>query len=53
MRQMHNYVPLDNSGTIYTPKDEYDYKSSKMPEGVTIEQLQRKRESEISNIGKR
>lgn len=56
MRQMHNYVPLDNNGMgvgINTPKDEFDYKSSKMPEGLTIEQLQKQRESEISNFGKR
>jgi hypothetical protein len=50
LRQMHSYVTLDYMDQINTPTDEADFKSSKMPEGSTIENLQRQREQEISNI---
>lgn len=47
-RQMHNYVDLNFSDQISTPVDEADYKkSSKMPEGMTIEQLQKQRDLDL------
>lgn len=54
MRQMHNYVDLnysDNMNAINTPKDETEYKnSSKLPEGVTIEQLQQQRDTDLQKL---
>ena len=48
MRQMHNYVDLNYTDKISTPVDEAEYKkASKMPEGMTIEQLQRQRELDL------
>ena len=50
MRQMHNYVDLNFADNINTPTDEQDYKSNKIPEGVTVEQLQQQRDSELQKI---
>ena len=51
MRQMHNYVDLNyDNMNINTPADETDYKSSKMPEGLTVEKLQEQRASELQGI---
>ena len=51
MRQMHNYVDLNFSDQITTPGDEVEYKkTNKMPEGLTVEQLQQQRESELKKI---
>jgi hypothetical protein len=51
MRQMHNYVDLNYSDQISTPVDEAEYKKmSKMPEGITVEQLQEQRNSELNKI---
>jgi hypothetical protein len=51
MRQMHNYVPLNHSDIITTPKDDFDYKkSNKIPEGLTVEQLQQQREQEFQKL---
>ena len=53
MRQMHSYVDLNmnNQDKFECPEDEFSYKkSNKMTEGVTIEQLQQKRESELKGI---
>jgi len=50
MRQMHNYVDLNYADNINTPTDEQDYKSNKIPEGVTVEQLQQQRDSELQKI---
>jgi hypothetical protein len=48
MRQMHNYVDLNFSDQISTPVDEAEYKkASKMPEGMTVEQLQKQREQDL------
>ena len=48
-RQMHNYVPLNYSDSISTPDDDVNYKTAnKIPESLTIEQLQRQREQELS-----
>jgi hypothetical protein len=52
-RQMHNYVDLNYSQVISTPADEQDYKSSKIPEGVTVAKLQEQRVSDLSNINNR
>lgn len=50
MRQMHNYVDLNFVDNINTPDNEHDYKSAKIPEGLTIEKLQEQRASELQNI---
>jgi hypothetical protein len=51
MRQMHNYVPLHHSDVITTPTDDYDYKQDKISGDLTIEQLQKQREQELTNYG--
>lgn len=51
MRQMHNYVPLNHSDLISTPKDDFDYKNQKISGDLTVEQLQKQREQELSNYG--
>lgn len=53
MRQMHNYVDLNysNSATFTTPADETEYKkSAKLPEGLTVEQLQQQRDADLQKI---
>lgn len=53
LRQMHNYVDLNysNSISINTPADETEYKKSeKIPEGLTIEQLQQQREADLMKL---
>jgi hypothetical protein len=51
VRQMHNYVDLNYSDQINTPNDDVQYKNSnKLPEGLTVEQLQQQREQEFKNI---
>ena len=54
MRQMHNYVDLNSNGNlnIECPNDDFDYKkSNKIPEGLTVEQLQQQRDSDLQKIG--
>jgi hypothetical protein len=51
MRQMHNYVDLNYSDSIPTPADDHDYKASKLPEGLTVEQLQQQRDQDIQKFG--
>ena len=56
MRQMHNYVDLNYADQISTPVDEAEYKKvARMPEGLTVEQLQEQRNSDLTKItgGKR
>jgi hypothetical protein len=53
LRQMHNYVDLNHvdNMTINTPEDDFDYKkSNKIPEGLTVEQLQQQREAELQKV---
>lgn len=50
LRQMHNYIGYGESFSITTPEDEYDYKASKIPEDLTVEQLQKQRAGEMANI---
>jgi hypothetical protein len=53
MRQMHNYVDLNSNGNlnIECPEDDFDYKkSNKIPEGLTVEQLQQQRDSDLQKI---
>jgi hypothetical protein len=51
MRQMHNYVELNYSDQISTPVDETEYKKvARMPEGLTVEQLQEQRNSDLTKI---
>lgn len=52
LRQMHSYVAMNEDAAITTPKDDHDYKASKMPEGMTIEQLQQQRDQDFSNLTK-
>jgi len=51
MRQMHNYVPLNHSDIITTPKDDFDYKQDKLSGDLTIEKLQQQRDQELNNYG--
>ena len=56
MRQMHNYVDLNYADQISTPVDETEYKKvARMPEGLTVEQLQEQRNNDLTKItgGKR
>jgi hypothetical protein len=50
LRQMHNYVGLNDGAAISTPKDEYDYKSGKISEDLTVEKLQKQRDNDMSHI---
>jgi len=50
LRQMHSYIGYNDSFNITTPVDEYDYKSTKIPEDLTVEQLQQQRANELNNI---
>jgi len=49
MRQMHNYVDLQYADKISTTQDDdAGYKgSNKLPQGLTVEQLQQQREKEL------
>ena len=47
-RQMYNYVPVNQTNTfIQTPPD--NYRPDKIGEGVTMDELQQKRNAEIAN----
>jgi hypothetical protein len=51
MRQMHNYVSLNESGgmtMMHLPKDDHDYKSDKVKEG-SMEALIKQREMDLKN----
>ena len=50
LRQMHNYVLLDNNDIISTPTDDVDYKSEKTSGNLTIEQLQQQRDQDMASI---
>ena len=53
LRQMHNYVTLNDSMSLSMklPSDDYEYKTDKLKEGeMSVEALQRKRDEELSNI---
>jgi hypothetical protein len=50
MRQMHSYVALNENGNIPTPTDDFDYKQSKLGDGITIEQLQQQRDQDLSQL---
>ena len=50
LRQMHNYVDLNYSDNMNTPTDEHQYKTSKLPEGLTIEKLQEQRNQEFQKF---
>ena len=54
MRQMHNYVSLNENTGISTPTDDFQYNSNKIKDGeVKIEDLQRQRDQEMNNINYR
>lgn len=49
LRQMHNYVALNDSSIIYTPEDEVDYNNGQTNcENKTIEQLVQQRENDFN-----
>ena len=53
MRQMHNYVDLSmsNQMSMQCPEDDFDYKkSNKIPEGLTVEQLQQQRDQDLQKL---
>jgi hypothetical protein len=53
LRQMHNYVTLDDSAnlTMKLPQDDQEYKTDKLKEGeLSVESLQRRREEDLANI---
>ena len=50
LRQMHNYIGYNDSFNITTPVDDFDYKATKIPEDLTVEQLQQQRASELTSI---
>ncbi len=55
IRQMHNYVSLDESNMqkIRTPTDDTEYNKNKIKDGeLTIEQLQKQRQQEYSNFNR-
>ena len=50
LRQMHNYIGFGDAFQITTPADEYDYKTTKISEDLTIEKLQNERAKDLQNI---
>jgi hypothetical protein len=50
IRQMHSYAQLNYVDTINTPEDDHNYKASKIPADVSIEQLQNQREQDLQKI---
>jgi hypothetical protein len=51
LRQMHSYFGLgENDTKMETPKDEQNYKQSKSQENVTLEQLQKQRDQDLSSM---
>ena len=51
LRQMHNYVGLNDNSSIYTPEDEVDYNNGpKMGENMTIDQLMQQRENDFNSM---
>jgi len=53
LRQMHNYVSLNDEFNINTPKDDYNYKENKISEDLTIEQLQQQREQDFNSLSQK
>ena len=47
---MHNYIGFSDAFQITTPADEYDYKTTKISEDLTIEKLQNERAKDLQNI---
>ena len=52
LRQMHNYVDLNYIDKISAPSENEGHKkgANKLPEGLTVEQLQQQREQEFQNL---
>jgi hypothetical protein len=53
MRQMHSYMDLNMNNQLNLQPDEDDNnykKSNKLPDGITVEQLQKQREQEFQNF---
>ncbi len=49
LRQMHNYVQLNDELKINTPSDEFDYKTERQGE-MTMEVYQAQRDADLNNI---
>lgn len=49
LRQMHNYVQLNNEQKINTPSDEFEYKTERQGE-MTMEAYQAQRDADLNNI---
>jgi len=53
LRQMHNYVSLNDTMNINTPIEDFNTsQQNKLPEGLTVEKLQQQREQEFNSINK-
>jgi hypothetical protein len=53
LRQMHNYVSLNDTMNINTPVEDFNTsQQNKLPEGLTVEKLQQQREQEFNSINK-
>lgn len=55
LRQMHNYVTLNDSMNLSMklPEDDFEYNTNKLKEGeMSVESLQKRREEELANIRK-
>jgi hypothetical protein len=50
LRQMHNYVDINYTDSITDSIEEKDKKANKIPQGLTIEQLQQKRDADMKQI---
>jgi hypothetical protein len=51
MRQMYNYVGInDNMNQIQTPTDDFEYDKQTQGSSMSMEQLQKMRDTEMSNI---
>jgi hypothetical protein len=50
LRQLHNYVSLNNDGIHIQTPDESSKQQTRLPEGLTVEKLQQQREQEFASI---
>ena len=47
MRQLHSYMGFNQNDSISTPEDQSQPKNEKLPQGLTIEQLQKQRDVDL------
>ena len=48
MRQLHSYMGFNQNESISTPEDSVQPKNEKMPQGLTVEQLQQQRAADLN-----